>query len=835
MLDCRVAAVPVAALCASLLPACGEDTTLVTSPEESLAVPFAPGSPWPKFRANALQDGRTRVSSSAAGGLFWEFPTGKGIFSTPVVGADGTVFVGSADRTFYALSRDGSEKWSVLTGEIIDSSALLDDRGRVYFGSGDGHLYALDAATGEPVWTFEADSPEVNQAFINWFEGNVAMAPDGTLYVPNDNWFVYAIDRDTGGVKWKAKMADQTWSLPAVDPATGNLYFGNNNLLPIFGGNTFAYTASGERLWQASSNGSVAASPLLTSDNTLIVGGFDGYVRAYDAQSGEAKWTFGTRDHIYASPAQLPDGTIVQPSSDGTIYGLDPATGAQRWAFDTLEAVRSSPAVDAEGNVYVGSGEGKLFVLRPDGTLRWSMRLISEERNDLNGSPALGSDAIYIAGESGHVFSVPFDYCLHDDGKADPRCLKDTGEALPADGASVLYTTQLGAPLAAPPQEIDANQTMAFSLYVRKAGDTMLALLDSTTLQVTADPATTLSVEVSGDRRFFTVVPTQGFVPDGSGRVRLHIQGQYLVDPVRDGLKFTGGQPGGSFDQSFEFQLHTSGSAYVMPVPAAPGDPSGTWEIYRLAAPLPTILPSYNQIGFDSLHFLMGAVEGTSERFVAWVAGAKLAEAENRTVIDPSTGALFPLEVDLRDGLFTGTAEAGFAVEVMNLVLPLDRFRLTARLDDQGMTAETPRLLVSTTCADIQLYGQFMQKLGLCNTQTDILSVFGAALLRKHGSGVSEMPAGVGQVSFVASAGEITATVTGSSLRPDQHAVAVLLVDADTGRPVFLDYGLATGRSTAADGTLSAVTLKTTGFSGQARAYLMVDTYPAAMQPVTVP
>jgi len=243
----------------------------------------------------------------------------------------------------------------------------------------------------------------------------------------------------------------------------------------------------------------------------------------------------------------------------------------------------------------VGSGEGKLFVLHLDGTLRWSMRLISEERNHLNGSPALGNDAIDIAGESGHGFSVPFDDCLHDDGKADPRCLADTGEALPADGASVLYTTQLGAPLAAPPDEIDANQTMAFSLHGKKAGDTVLALLDATTLRVTADPAVALSVEVSGDRRFFTVVPTQAFVPDSSGRVKLHIQGQYLVDPARDGLKFTGGQPGGAFDQSFDFQLRTTASAYVMPVPAAPGDPSGTWEIYRLAAPLPTILPSYNQ------------------------------------------------------------------------------------------------------------------------------------------------------------------------------------------------------------------------------------------------
>ena len=87
------------------------------------------------------------------------FPTGRGIFSTPIVDGDGNVYVGSADRTFYALAPDGTVRWQLLTGEIIDSAALLDDRGRVYFGSSDGHLYALDRTTGDPVWTFAADAP----------------------------------------------------------------------------------------------------------------------------------------------------------------------------------------------------------------------------------------------------------------------------------------------------------------------------------------------------------------------------------------------------------------------------------------------------------------------------------------------------------------------------------------------------------------------------------------------------------------------------------------------------------------------------------------------------
>ena len=828
-----------AAVCvaAFMVPACGGDDA-TDDPAKAATVPLAKDSPWPKFRQNARQTGRSPVKPSTTGGALWIVPTGKGIFSTPVISGDGTIYVGSADRTFYALNADGTERWKLQTGEIIDSSALLDDKGRVYFGSGDGHLYARVAATGDEVWTFAADDPSVNNALINWFEGNVAMGPDGTLYVPNDNFSVYALDRDSAEVKWKMKMNDQTWSLPAVDPTTGHVYIGNNNMLKALGPNTFAYDAKGERVWSAKSNGSVAASPLLTEDGIVIVGGFDGYVRAYRASSGEQLWEFGTRDHVYASAGQLPDGTIVQPSADGTIYGLDPATGAQRWAFDTLEAVRSSPAIDADGNVYVGSGEGKLFVLNPDGTLRWAMQLIEAERNDLNASPALGREAIYIAGESGEIFSVPYDFCLRPEASGDGRCLVGTGEGLPSDGAEVLFTSQLGAPLAEAPAVIDANQTLAFSLFVREAGDTKLALIDSDSLSVTVDPPAALRTEVSGDRRFLTVYPESGLQADGNGNVTIRVQGQYVVDPARDGLKFTGGTPGGSFDRSFTFALSAPvASPFAMQIPAQPGDASAVWEIYRLAAPLPTIMPSYNQIGFDSLHFLLGVVEGTPDRFIGWVAGGKLAETENKTVIDPETRALFPLEMRYENGLLTAVNEGGFGVEVMNAQISFELFRLTTRLASDGSTAETPRLLVSTKCSSIELYGPFLQTLGLCNTQTDGLSVYGAALLREHEGGVQSAPSGVGSVTFSAEADKAVAVLTGSSIDPIAHSVGLLLVDVSTGRPVSLDYGLSTSREAGADGKLTRVTLDFGDrvVAGDLRAYLMVDTYPAAMDTLSVP
>jgi len=52
------------------------------------------------------------VKPSLTGGALWSFPSAKGVFSSPVVGADGTIYIGSADRTFYALGYDDSSNGS---------------------------------------------------------------------------------------------------------------------------------------------------------------------------------------------------------------------------------------------------------------------------------------------------------------------------------------------------------------------------------------------------------------------------------------------------------------------------------------------------------------------------------------------------------------------------------------------------------------------------------------------------------------------------------------------------------------------------------------------------
>jgi len=76
-------------------------------------VPVQPDSPWPTFRRDRRNTGASPLLASYNGEQPWMFQTGKGLFTTPVIDADGNIYIGSADHIFYALNPDGSLNWNM--------------------------------------------------------------------------------------------------------------------------------------------------------------------------------------------------------------------------------------------------------------------------------------------------------------------------------------------------------------------------------------------------------------------------------------------------------------------------------------------------------------------------------------------------------------------------------------------------------------------------------------------------------------------------------------------------------------------------------------------------
>ncbi|RLI66985.1 MAG: hypothetical protein DRO88_00435 [Promethearchaeia archaeon] len=805
-------------------------------------IPLDPESPWPKFRANSLSNGRSQIIPTMNESLQpWTYRTGKGIFSSPVIDKDGTVYIGSADHFFYAINRSGGLKWKVQTGEIIDSSALLDDGGRVYFGSGDGKVYCVNRTNGNIIWIHRAHTEEeAAEQFdleihnVDWFEGNIAMLADGSILAGNDNQILYRLNRTTGDPIDYYLGNEMLWSMPAVNSKTNNLFFGTTNFaLKTF----FSYNIeTGKKRWTSGGLGSVAASPLLTSTKekgAVIVGGYDGILRAYTQKNGKQLWKVGTNDHIYSSPGQLSNGTIIQPSADGSIYALEPTKGKILWKFDTLEPIRSSPAIDGNDVIYVGSGEGKLFAINPDGTLRWVYQLITENRNDLNSSPGLGPDGIYIAGESGEIFFVPYDYPLTTVGLADPNSFVGTGEVLPDNGIYLIYTTPFGGLQPNPPSKIDANQPLTFTLFVRDNGDTILSEIDTKSFSVSVSNGVSVKINVAANRRFVVLTPQETWMNNSGGELKISISGNYRTHMSRIGLKFFGGRKSGVLDTEFIFHIDPrSESANPFQSPELNGGNSTVFELSRISAPNPSMLPSYNQIGFDSLHYLSGVVRTNPDSMILWTVGGKL--TDNGTVVDSNLRERYPLKLIYDNGLVTFFNYDGFKINFIgSWDMPFGIYRISATYNTTtGNLNPFGAFMAVAHCDEIEFYGTGLKLMGMSEFKTGYMTVSGGLNVGYWNSGIYQMPSEVGTLSFNVIDGCVSVQLTESGLNATEHVYSILLIDS-AGNPLPLYYSHNTQVISSESGMLSEVLLsfdneETVG--GSIYAYFMVDTYPVASQ-----
>ena len=617
------------------------------------------------------------------------------------------------------------------------------------------------------------------------------------------------------------------WSLPSVNVETGRLFFASCYQILQ---NVFAYDVNGDQLWKTGSFGTVAGTTLLTSNaknGAVIVGGFDGFVRAFAQDSGKLLWKFGTRDHIYASPAQLKDGTIIQGSTDGTLYAINPRTGKSIWEFDTLEPIRSSPAVDGNGNIYFGNGEGKLYCVNPDGTLRWSYQCITDVRNDLNGSPALGYNGVFIAGESGEVFFVPYDYPLSDAGKNDPRCYS-AGEMMPADGPHLLFTTAFGSMLLTPPESIDANEPITYSLLVRENGDTVLSALDRNSVRVTIEGNEGYRVEVGATNRFINIVPPLGgWKADASGKITISITGSYVTDLSRFGLKFFGGRNPVGFAIFHDYQITQGADAEKTFQTAMQDKTQSVLELSRLSVPTPSILPSYNQIGFDSLHYIAGVVDKTQTGdLLVWVIEGRLTD-DGTSAIDPAAVTRYPMLLHQENGLVTLYNDDGFKIKFIgSWNMPFASYRVSAPLGSDGTFARDADVVAVANCDEIEFYGIGLKLMGMSEFKTGQMFVRGGVRLSQRVD--ATMPEGVGTVTLAQDETSITAAFAQTSLCADEHVFSLLVTDAGN-HPLPLYYTKNTAIKVNADGTIESVTLnidKGESISVGARVYVMVDTYP---------
>jgi outer membrane protein assembly factor BamB len=70
--------------------------------------------PWPKFHRDLKNTGHSPYVGPNTGAIKWTYATGDVILSSPAVGSDGTIYVGSADNKLYAFKPNGNILWSYV-------------------------------------------------------------------------------------------------------------------------------------------------------------------------------------------------------------------------------------------------------------------------------------------------------------------------------------------------------------------------------------------------------------------------------------------------------------------------------------------------------------------------------------------------------------------------------------------------------------------------------------------------------------------------------------------------------------------------------------------------
>ena len=359
----------------------------------------APPAVWPMFHRTADHAGRSPVPGPQSALVRWKAPLGGPVRASPVIGSDGTVYVGDTKGTLHAIRSDGTVAWQVSLGDAIDSSAVIADGAICVEGLVEannvlsGSFRCLDAG-GHDLWRFAPGTvlwdPTVasDQTLYLGAPQLVALHPDGTMrwavnlganapaILPSDGTivsssvssqvFAYGVSPADGAVRWKTQV-DASIGPVSVD-SSGVSYATSAD------SNVYAFGPHGALLWKKLVGGWSFVTPAIASDGMLYVAGPDlkdanhEALLALDPSNGSTRWTF----HIGAWPAKAvdlasspivgSDGVVYIGGVDDNVYAVAP-DGSQKWTLNTGGPIYSTGAIGADGTLYFGSDDGNLYAI----------------------------------------------------------------------------------------------------------------------------------------------------------------------------------------------------------------------------------------------------------------------------------------------------------------------------------------------------------------------------------------------------------------------------------------------------------------------------------------
>lgn len=382
-------------------------TTLVV-PWRPLAAQPAESS-WPQYQHDAGHSGRGEPVGPAQVRRRCSIDLPGGSVGIPVLGPDGTIYVGSGDRDDAAANwmlhavdpDDCSLQWSFpLPGAPEVAAPAIGENGRIYlqtdaeggntYGQSDLMIIDTDGALFRDI--------DLGGALTGYRISSPTIAADGTVWLGSKNTHLYHFEADGSPICAVSPTVSSINATPAIGP-DGTVYVTDvTNTL-------FAYDDTCHEQWhltlQPFSGGE--SSPAVGADGATIYVGAGNDLVAVDADGTEA-WRHTTGWSISTTPAIADDGTVYV-ASDG-LFALEP-DGDLAWDTDCAQPFgdlfsTGSPIIGGDGTVYHGAGFG-LCGSAPDGTARWH----HEIDPGLGPNLALAPDGALVVTQGGDSGSTP--------------------------------------------------------------------------------------------------------------------------------------------------------------------------------------------------------------------------------------------------------------------------------------------------------------------------------------------------------------------------------------------------------------------------------------------
>lgn len=138
---------------------------------------------------------------------------GVGSGASPMVGPDGSIYLGANNSNMYAISPDGHLEWLFAAEREIagiwSTAALSADNATLYFGANKGGIYALNRIDGSLRWQF----PIVGSVY-----SSPALDATDTLYTGSTVGHVLALDATSGRLIFDYDAGAPIWTAPALRP-----------------------------------------------------------------------------------------------------------------------------------------------------------------------------------------------------------------------------------------------------------------------------------------------------------------------------------------------------------------------------------------------------------------------------------------------------------------------------------------------------------------------------------------------------------------------------------------------------------------------------------------